>query len=179
MKKTLTIIGIIVAIIAAGILVSTLQKGPSPVITYDGSTEISIGKSTLQDLFDGGFTSTTNKLASKKWDKYGLVKNDNLFGNAYIKNTSGNSKAKSECKIFGIWVTFAEDGKSRGQVLINGTDFKGKTIEQTKEAMSGFKLRSETDTSLDYSKGSYFYTFKFKDNTVNTVEIKDDTPTVR
>jgi len=164
-----------ILIIAGAIFIRQYKPGTAPIITYDGSTQIKVGSSKLQVLFDDGFASSPNSLPRSTWDRYGVSKDNLLYGNAYIKNeSSGSSLAKSKCRIFGVWFSL-DDEKERGEILVNGVNFKGCSPEEVKAHMSNYKLTSETNTILKYKDGIYTYEFKFKDGIINTVTIKDNT----
>lgn len=175
MKKIFTIGAGVIVLIAATIMLINFFRGELPVITYAGSTKIEIGKTKLQTLFDAGFSSSTASLPPKKWDEYGVVKDGVRFGNVHIKNSSSGSKPKADCQIFGAWVKFDDSGK-RGEVLVNGTNFQGHTLEQVKQQTADYKVNSETKTTLRLQRGVYNYTFKFnKQGIVESITIRDDT----
>lgn len=151
------------------------ESGNPPILTVDG-IEMTLGTSRPIDLTSKGFESSfaggylvIGELAANSWmsDLMSIQKDKETYAYVYIYNPTNEAETYSFCNIYKIKFKMNSEEESfwaENNVLVNGIDFYGLTVDEVKENMQDFKLASETDTSVHYEDGSYNYYFRFDDN---------------
>ena len=158
--------------------------GKVPVITYDGSFELRLGKTKAGDVLDAGFTNlyshiNDRQIGSMSWENLYAMKGDTSYGTMYAGNKSSREKAFRDGVIFRVIIQYDNPDYLVGEVLVNGTNFYGYTRDQVKEAMAGYEQTLDYGEYLDFESGKYKYTFSFSDGSdvVTRISINDGTDT--
>ena len=156
----------------------------APVITYDGSLELRLGKTTAGDVLDAGFTNlyshiNDRQIAGMSWENLYAMKDGSSYGTMYAGNKSSREKAFREGVIFRVIIEYDGQDYPVGEILVNGVNFNGYTREQVKEAMQEYELTLDTEKYINFQAGKYEYTFTFLEGSdvVSRISIDDGTET--
>lgn len=153
-----------------------------PVITYNGSTEVELGKTTVNELLEAGFTdrysySSKSRIDSWSWENFYAMIGDVSYGTLYAGNKSSNEIDFEKGKVFRVVIDYNDPDYVTGEILINGVNYAGYTRDQVKEAMGGAEQDLETDEYLVFLDDDCKYSFHFEDGseTVSSISIDDGT----
>lgn len=156
----------------------------APVITYDGSFELRLGKTTAGEVLDAGFTNlyphiNDRKIDSMSWQNLYAMKGETSYGTMYAGNKTSREKDFREGVIFRVIIEYDEPDYSVGEILVNGVNFYGYTREQVKDAMKDYEQTLDTERYMDFESGKYKYTFSFSDGSdvVSRISINNGTET--
>lgn len=171
----------------------------APMITYDGSFELRLGRTKAGDVLDAGFADLDYEADDKQiedmsWESLYVMKDGYSYGMMYVGNKSLREKAFRDGVVFSVIIQYDNPKYPAGEILINGIDFYGYTKEQVKEAMQEYELTLDGVEKLVFEsekyeygfsffagsdKGKYEYTFSFLDgsNVVSSISINDGTIT--
>lgn len=156
----------------------------APVITYDGSFELRLGKTKAGEVLDAGFTNlyshiNDRKIGSMSWENLYAMKDGTGYGTMYAGNKSSREKEFREGVIFRVIIEYDEQDYPVGEILVNGINFYGYTREQVKDAMEGYEQTLDSEKYMSFQSGKYEYTFSFLDgsNVVSRINIDDGTET--
>lgn len=154
----------------------------APVITYDGSLELKLGKTKAGEVLDAGFTNlypniNDRQIGSMSWENLYAMKENVTYGTMYAGNKSSYEKAFRDGVIFRVIIEYDDPDYETGEILINGVNFNGYTRDQVKEAMSEYEMTLDYGEYLDFESGKYKYTFSFSDGSeiVTRISINDGT----
>ena len=157
--------------------------GKNPVVTCD-DYEIKLGKTTVADLKEAGFTNLyadieETTLDSMTYDNFYAMKNDVSYGTMYAGNKRASRIEFDKGVIFELSFSYDDPELPLGEVLVNGVNFEGCTREQVKEAMGDAEITLD-DEQYDYlifEIGKYEYSFAFEDGseTLTGLRINDGT----
>lgn len=164
------------------VLLTACSLGGSNVsITCDGF-ELNLGKTTVAELKEAGFTNLYSHIDSKKidsmsWENFYAIKGDLSYGTMLAANKKSTQIEFDKGVIFEISIAYDDPEAPVGAILVNGTDFNGCTREEIKAAMGDTEITLDTDEYLSYESGRCEYTFSFKDGseTVTGLRINDGT----
>ncbi len=171
--------------VALILLTACSVGGKDVVVTCDGY-EIKLGKTTVGDLKEAGFTNEyadieETTLDSMTWDSFYAMKDGDSYGTMDVGNKKSSRIEFNKAVIFEISLSYNDPEISVGEVLVNGVNFEGYTREQVKEAMGDatITLDDEQYDYLDFEIGKYDYTFVFEDGseTLTGLWINDGTET--
>lgn len=156
---------------------------PAPVLGLDGQMEVTIGKTTIGEITEAGFSNrylTKNKMIPKQsWETLYAVKDDLNYG-AF---SGGNKKSKEivfeEGVIFKVTMDYDDSDHPSGLVLVDGVDYNGYTRDQIKETLKDKTPTLDSDNYLVYKNGKFDYTFRFADGSeiITGISIDDGTET--
>lgn len=149
--------------------------GGKAVVTCDGF-EMKLGKSTVADLKEGGFTnrysnSDWKKIESMSWENFYAMKGDVSYGTMYAGNKGSSLIDFDKGVIFEISISYDDPDYPVGEVLVNGVDFQGYTREEVKEAMGNAKVTLDSDTYLAFEADGCNYTFTFQDGSETLTDL--------
>lgn len=138
----------------------------APVITYDGSFELRLGKTKAGDVLDAGFADSYSDLEYEQiddmsWETLYAMKDGKCYGEIYVGNKSFREKAFREGVIFSVIIQYDNPKYPAGEILINGVNFYGYTKEQVKEAMQEYELTLDGVGELIFETSKYNYVFSF------------------
>lgn len=169
--------------IALILLTACSIGGKDVVVTCDGY-EVKLGKTTVADLKETGFTNKyadieETTLDSMTWDSFYAMKDDVSYGTMDAGNKKSSRIEFDKAVIFEISLSYNDPEISVGEVLVNGVNFEGYTREQVKEAMGDatITLDDEQYDYLVFEIGKCKYTFIFEDGseTLTGFRINDGT----
>jgi len=164
LKKKRSILLCILCVLSV-LLTACSLGGEKVVVTCDGY-EIKLGKTTVADLKEAGFTnlysrSEEEKIDSMSWENFYAIKDDISYGTMLAGNKGASQIEFDKGVIFEISLSYDDPESPIGEVLVNGVNFEGYTREQIKEAMGDAKITLDSDRFLDFESGSCKYTFSF------------------
>lgn len=158
------------ALLSLTLLLAAYSEGrnkPS-VITLDGSYELLLGKTSIKEVMDAGFTdrspySAKNTIPSMSWKNFYSRKNELSYGTMMAGNKSQKEIPLEEGVIFELSLDYNNADVDVGEVKIDGVEYKGYTREQIKEAMGDRQPYLDSEEFLSYKSKNCSYTFIFSD----------------
>ena len=165
------------------VLLAGCSSGGSktPVVKLDGSYELILGKSSIKEVQDAGFT---NRYSHKKvmkvipdssWGYFYPMKDDLSFGIMLAGNKSSREIPLEEGVVFELSLDFNSPDYDLGEVLVDGVDYRGYTKEQLTEAMGEPTTKIEEYFIYESKNSSYTFIFKEGSETLTGLRVKDGT----
>lgn len=178
-KKRVTLLSMLCA--ASILLTACSIGGKKAVVTYDGY-ELNLGKTTVADMKEAGFTNRYSNIEEKTidsmtWENFYAMKDDLSYGTMLACNKGSSQIEFDKGKIFEITLTYDDPESPVGEVLINGVNYEGCTREEIKQAMGDAKVTLDYGEYLSFETGGCEYTFSFEEDseTVTSIRVNDGT----
>ena len=179
LKKKRSILLCILCVVS--ILLTACSGGKAAVVTC-GGYEVNLGKTTVAELKEAGFTnryssSEKKKIGSMTWENFYAMKDDVSYGTMYAANKKSSQIEFDDGVIFEIVLSYDDPDYPLGEVLVNGINFEGYTREEIKAAMGDAKITLDYGKYLDFEIGGCDYTFSFEDGseTLTGIRVNDGT----
>ena len=173
-------LGVVIVLCVFFVMVSACSLGKTPVLTYDGSFQLKVGRTTVGDALKAGFTgndSLPNSVVGGKVESLYAYKDGIYYGAMRVANKTASPIKFENGVVYEVVIVYNDPSITVGEILINGVNYENYTREQVKEAMGTDNRPQEGEGGLVYEIGKYKYTFRFDDDseTVTSILINDGT----